>query len=92
MGRRYKVKRVPGYYVQRDRRIMAKFGITPKRTFGVSIPNFRKIAKGLGINHELAIELWQTSLRETKILASMIDDPRSVTEEQIENWVKEFDY
>jgi len=71
---------------------MAKFGITPKRAFGVSIPNLREIAKGLGINHELAMELWQTNLRETKILASMIDDPKSVTEEQMENWVKEFDY
>jgi len=71
---------------------MAKFGITPKRTFGVSIPNLRKIAKGLGINHELALDLWQTDLRETKILASMIDDPELVTEEQMENWVKEFEY
>ncbi|MGB9693865.1 MAG: hypothetical protein ACPLYF_03380 [Fervidobacterium sp.] len=26
------------------------------------------------------------------ILASMIDDPELVTEEQMEDWVKEFDY
>jgi 3-methyladenine DNA glycosylase AlkD len=71
---------------------MAKFGITPKRTFGVSIPNLRKIAKEIGKNHELAQKLWELNIRETRILASMIDDPKSVTEEQMENWVKEFDY
>jgi len=71
---------------------MAKFGITPKRTFGVSIPNLRKIAKEIGINHSLATSLWQTNLRETMILASMIDDPELVTEEQMEDWVKGFDY
>jgi 3-methyladenine DNA glycosylase AlkD len=71
---------------------MARYGITPGNTYGVSIPNLRKIAKEIGINHKLTQQLWGTNIRETKILASMIEDPEIVTEEQIENWVKEFDY
>ncbi len=71
---------------------MAKYGITPKKTYGVSIPNLRKIAKEIGVNHELALQLWEMDTRETRILASMIDDPELVTEEQMEEWVKEFDY
>jgi 3-methyladenine DNA glycosylase AlkD len=71
---------------------MAKFGITPKRTFGVSIPNLRKIAKEIGKDHELAQKLWELNIRETRILASMIADPKLLTEEQMENWVNEFDY
>jgi len=71
---------------------MAKYGITPERTYGVSIPNLRKIAKEIGKDHELAQKLWESDIRETRILASMIDNPETVTEEQMEGWVKDFDY
>ena len=71
---------------------MAKYGITPERTYGVSIPNLRKIAKETGKGHELAKKLWESNIRETRILACMTDDPEMVSEEQMENWVKDFDY
>jgi len=71
---------------------MAKYGITAKSTYGVSIPNLRKIAKEIGVNHDLAQQLWVSDIRETRILASMVDDPKMVTEEQMERWVKDFDY
>ncbi len=71
---------------------MAKFGIIPEKTFGVSIPNLRKIAKEIGKDHEIAKKLWELNIRETRILASMVDEPDSVKEEQIDEWVKEFDY
>lgn len=51
---------------------MARYGITPENTYGVSIPNLRKIAKEIGISHKLAQQLWASDIRETKILASMI--------------------
>ena len=71
---------------------MARFGITPENTFGVSIPNLRKIAKETKKNHALAQQLWESGFRETMILASMIDKPEMVTEEQMEKWVLDFDY
>lgn len=71
---------------------MARYGITPDRAYGVSIPNLRKIAKGIGKDHELAQQLWELNIRETRILAGMIDDPELVTEQQMEIWVREFDY
>ena len=71
---------------------MARFGITPKETYGVSIPELRRIAKETGKDHELALMFWEIDTRETRILASMIDEPEFVTEEQMESWVKEFDY
>ena len=70
---------------------MARFGINPENTYGVSIPNLRKIAKELGTDHQLAQELWSSGVHEAKILASMIDDPEEVTEVQMERWVKGFD-
>ena len=70
---------------------MARFGINPKNTYGVSIPNLRKLAKEIGRNHELAQQLWETRIHEARILASMIDNPEEVTNEQMESWVKDFD-
>jgi len=71
---------------------MAKYGITPERTYGVSIPNLRKIAKEIGKDHELAKKLWESNNRETRILAGIVDDSKLVTEKQMENWAKDFDY
>lgn len=71
---------------------MAKYGITPARAYGVSIPHLRSIARDVGRNHVLAGRLWKADFRETRILASMIEDPKLVTERQMENWVKEFRY
>lgn len=70
---------------------MARFGINPKNTYGVSIPNLRKIAKEIGVNHLLAQQLGSSGIHEARILASMIDNPEEVTAEQMESWVKGFD-
>lgn len=70
---------------------MARFGINPEKTYGVSIPNLRKLAKEIGKDHLLAQELWHSGIHEAKILASMIDDPKMVSEKQLEEWVKGFD-
>ena len=70
---------------------MAKYGITPGRAYGVSIPNLRRIAREAGKDHNLAQMLWEPNIRETRILASMIDDARMVTEDQMEDWVRELD-
>ena len=70
---------------------MAHFGINSKNTYGISIPNLRKIAKETGKNHELAQQLWESGIHEARILASMIDNPKMVTEEQMEKWIKDFD-
>ncbi len=71
---------------------MKRFGITPENAYGISIPNLRKIAKEIGKDHSLAQGLWASGIREAMILASMIDDPKIVTEEQMEKWVSDFTY
>lgn len=70
---------------------MARFGINPKSTYGVSIPVLRKMAKEIGQNHALAQKLWDSGIHEARILAGMIDSPNEVTENQMERWVKDFD-
>lgn len=70
---------------------MARYGINPNNTYGVSIPNLRKIAGEVGIDHGLAQRLWASGIHEARILASMVDDHNMVTEEQAERWAKGFD-
>jgi 3-methyladenine DNA glycosylase AlkD len=70
---------------------MACFGINSNNTYGVSIPNLRKMAKEIGKNHELAQQLWESEIHEARILASMVDDSKMITEKQMEDWVKNFD-
>jgi 3-methyladenine DNA glycosylase AlkD len=71
---------------------MHRYGITPAKTYGVRVPDLRRLAKEVGRSHELALQLWQTDTRETRILASMIDVPEQVSEAQMEAWVSAFDY
>jgi 3-methyladenine DNA glycosylase AlkD len=71
---------------------MARFGIScSAQTLGVSIPTLRRIAKDIGRDHPLALELWRSGIHEARILASMIADPRLVSPEQMEEWVNDFD-
>ncbi len=70
---------------------MARFGINPNNTYGVSIPALRKIARETGKDHALGQKLWQSGIHEARILAGMIDEPEKVTEEQMESWAADFD-
>jgi 3-methyladenine DNA glycosylase AlkD len=70
---------------------MARYGINPNNTFGVSIPNLRQMAKETGKSHNLAQQLWKSGIHEARILASMIDDPKLVNGAQLEDWVGDFD-
>lgn len=69
---------------------MKRFGITG-RAYGVRMPELRMIAKDVGRNHELAAALWAIDIRETRILASLIDEPGAVTRAQMEDWAASFD-
>jgi len=69
---------------------MARFGINPDNNYGVSVPELRKMAKIIGADHNLAIQLWQSGIHEARIMACLIDNPNLVTEEQMENWVQDF--
>lgn len=70
---------------------MAKFGIASENTYGISMPALRKLAKQIGRNHELAIELWETGIHEAKILCALIGEADKVTEKQADKWVSEID-
>ncbi len=48
------------------------------------------MSKLLKHNHELANELWETGFHECRLLAIFIEDHRQVTEQQMDEWVVDF--
>jgi hypothetical protein len=71
--------------------LMKLKGISYKMNWGVSIINLREIASQFEPDHLLALKLWNKQWRETMILATLLDEPKSVTEEQIDYWTKTFE-
>lgn len=71
---------------------MQRFGINPEKTFAVKIPILRSIAKKIKKDHSLALQLWDYGYRETQIIASMIADPKQVSDELIDKFASTFSY
>ena len=70
---------------------MARFGINPENTLGISVYDLRKMAKAIGKNHALALRLWTSGIHEARLLAVFVDEPAKVTENQMEQWAADFD-
>jgi 3-methyladenine DNA glycosylase AlkD len=69
---------------------LAHFGIIDDKALGVKVPLIRQLAKKIGKNHELALELWKTEIHEARLLATMIDNPKQINKEQFDSWVGDF--
>ncbi|HET9494157.1 MAG TPA: DNA alkylation repair protein [Chloroflexia bacterium] len=85
------VAELRGMESEHNREGMARFGIATEHTLGISVADLRKLARRAGKDHALARQLWDTGLHEARILASIVDVPAEVTEEQMERWVRDFD-
>jgi len=66
---------------------MARFAIVGDQRLGVSVPDMRKLAKDIGKDHQLALDLWDTGVPEAMIVAGMIAESEKLTEAQMEVWV-----
>lgn len=85
------VSKIKSMYNPKNVEGMARYGISTRNTYGVSIPFLRNIAKEKDKNHELAVELWSTDIHDARILAGYMDDPCKVTGKQMDAWVSDFD-
>ncbi len=68
----------------------AYFGITEVGNFGLTAPQIKAIARDIGKDHSLALELWETSVHEARHIAVLIADKKMVTEKLMNKWVKDF--
>jgi 3-methyladenine DNA glycosylase AlkD len=70
---------------------MARYGIDVEHALGVPMPELRRLGKRLGRDHDLALDLWASEVHEARILATLVDDPAQVNDEQMETWVVTLD-
>lgn len=70
---------------------MARYAIPSDKAFGVAMRDIQALAKRLGRSHELAERIWASGWYEARLLAAYVDDPVSVTPEQMDRWCDDFD-
>lgn len=70
---------------------MRERGIEYKVNFGASVVDLKNLAKEYTPSHLLALKLWNKGWRETLILATLLEDPKELSEEQMDYWVKSFE-
>ena len=70
---------------------MGRFGIKTEKNLGNSVTTLRNFAKKIGKDHELAVKLWDSGIRDARMVAACIEDPTTVSEDQIDRWVNDFD-
>lgn len=66
---------------------MQAHGLQYKRNYGVDIPRLRNIASALPKQHDLAQRLWLREIRETMILASMLQPIESFSPTLAKQWL-----
>ncbi|HBX49493.1 MAG: DNA alkylation repair protein [Bacteroidetes bacterium RIFOXYA12_FULL_35_11] len=75
---------------EKNKEGMQRFGICFEKAFGAPLPIIRTLAKEIGKNHELAMELWENPYHEIKLLATMIAEPKKLNSELMDKWAAKF--
>ncbi|MFA5197459.1 MAG: DNA alkylation repair protein [Patescibacteria group bacterium] len=75
---------------KKDLEGMARYGINVENAWCISVPKIRALGKKIGRDHELARKLWASGIHEARWLTSMVEEPDKMTEEDMENYVKDF--
>lgn len=68
-----------------------KFGINVKNSLGIYHKDLKLLAKDIGQDNKLALELYDTGIYEARILCSKIYDPEYISEKQMDKWVADFE-
>ncbi|BCJ93856.1 DNA alkylation repair protein [Anaerocolumna cellulosilytica] len=61
-------------------------------TYGVLLGELRKLAKQVGTNHQLALELWQSGNTDARWLACMLFQAKELTMDEIKSMVSQVTY
>lgn len=68
-----------------------KFGVVSTDSIGVHHKDLRLLAKEIGTDDQLALELFASDVYEARILCSMIFNPKSLTRSRMDTWVRAFE-
>lgn len=68
-----------------------KFGITSNNSLGIYHKDLKLLAKEIGQDNQLALELFASNIYEARILCSKVYNSSDITEELMEKWVTTFE-
>ena len=91
MGEKSTIDRLRALGSAEARAGMAGYGIDTGRAFGVPVSKLRPLAREIGRDHGLAEQLWASGFHEARLLATMIGDPREMSEAAMDRWAGDFD-
>lgn len=69
---------------------MARFGIVTGQALGISNPQLRSIASLARKDHPRARALWQSGIREARLLALMTAEPKRLTADEAKAFAEDF--
>ena len=72
---------------ERHRASAARLGIPSDKSFGVPVPEIRKLGKQIGRNQKLAEELWKSGYHEARLLAVLVAAPEKMTGPRVDRWL-----
>lgn len=70
---------------------MARYGIRTDTALGISNAVLRPLARRIGRDHRRALQLWDSGIREARLLAAFSMEPKKFTAEQARRWAEDFD-
>ena len=70
---------------------MARFGINTERALGIGNAELRPLARKLKKNHERALQLWDSGIREARLLAAFTGEPKKADIALCRRWAADFD-
>jgi 3-methyladenine DNA glycosylase AlkD len=68
-----------------------KYGIFASNCLGIYQKELKSLAKQIGPDNELALQLYDTGIYEAKLLVPRIYDPRAISKLQMNTWSREFE-
>lgn len=73
-------------------KVWERMGMPTDHYMGVGLTKVRDLGKKIKKDHALALELWETGIHDARLLAVMIADPKHMTDELLERWVREAEF
>jgi len=77
---------------ERARKVWARLGMDTKNYFGVNLTKLKKFSREVKRDHDLAQKLWVSKIHDAQLLACYIEEPKKVTQEQVDNWIEDIDF
>ncbi|WP_372353117.1 DNA alkylation repair protein [Pararhizobium sp. YC-54] len=69
---------------------MARFGIETAAALGISNPDLKRVARLIKRDHDRALTLWKSGIREARLLAALTAEPQKLTLETARQWAGDF--